>query len=159
MQVPDSVRRPLVYLVLSAAGLVGIALSEGYTAVAVAPVKGDVATYGFGTTAGVKAGDTITPPKALARALADTQAFEGAVRKCVTAPLYQYEYDAYVSLAYNIGPVNFCGSTLVAKLNALDYAGACTEILRWDRFKGKPLAGLTTRRRAEYVRCSGGGNA
>jgi len=35
----------------------------------VIPVKGDVPTIGFGTTTGVKLGDTTTPPKALARAL------------------------------------------------------------------------------------------
>jgi lysozyme len=52
--------------------------------------------------------------------------FEGAVKQCVTVPLAQYEYDAYISLAYNIGPTAFCGSTLVRLLNAGDYeGGAC----------------------------------
>ncbi|MFZ9813260.1 MAG: lysozyme, partial [Burkholderiaceae bacterium] len=41
------------------------------------------------------------------------------------------------------------------KLNAQDYAGACKEILRWDKFQGKPLAGLTKRRQAEYQQCIG----
>lgn len=148
-------RTALAALALSAAGLVGIALNEGYSSKAIVPVSGDVPTIGFGTTDGVKMGDTTTPPKALERALRDVQKFEGAVKQCVTVPLAQYEYDAYISLAYNIGPTNFCGSTLVRKLNAQDYEGACREILRWDRFKGQPLAGLTARRQREYRQCTG----
>lgn len=148
-------RRLIATIVLSASALVGIVASEGYTDKAVIPVPGDVPTVGFGTTEGVKMGDTTTPPKALVRALQDVQRYEGAVRQCVTVPLHQYEYDAYVSLAYNIGTGGFCRSTLVSKLNAQDYVGACAEILRWDRFRGKRLRGLTTRREREYRQCIG----
>lgn len=81
--------------------------------------------------------------------------YEGAIKECVAVPLHQHEYDAYLSLAYNIGPTAFCGSTLVRKLNAQDYTGACREILRWDRFKGQPLRGLTLRREGEYRQCMG----
>ena len=52
-------------LVLSAAVLVGIAVDEGFVGKAYTPVKGDVPTIGFGTTSGVKQGDTITPERAL----------------------------------------------------------------------------------------------
>lgn len=142
-------------LSLSAAALVGLALSEGYTDTAVQPLPGDKWTYGFGTTEGVKPGDRITPPQALERKLRDVQKFEGAVKQCVKVPLYQYEYDAYISLAYNIGPTNFCGSTLVKKLNVTDYTGACKEILRWNRFQGQPNKGLTARREREYRQCIG----
>lgn len=140
-------------LVLSAAALVGLALSEGFTDRAVQPLPGDKWTYGFGTTEGVKPGDTITPPKALERKLRDVQSFEGAIKRCVQVPLAQGEYDAYVSLAYNIGAEAFCKSTLVRLLNAGDYAGACKQILRWDRFKGQPVRGLTLRREREYQTC------
>lgn len=140
---------------LSAIGLVAILMHEGYSEKAITPVPGDVPTIGFGTTEGVKMGDRITPPKAVARALTDVQKFEGALRKCVKVPLSQGEYDAYVNLAYNIGPKAFCGSTLVIKLNAQDYAGACSEILKWDKFQGKPLKGLTLRRQEDYKMCMG----
>lgn len=153
----DRKRTSIAALALSASALVGIVAHEGYSDKAYTPVPGDVPTIGFGTTEGVKPGDTITPPKALARALTDVQKFEGALKQCVTVPLHQYEYDSMVSLAYNIGPRAFCGSTLVKKLNAEDYAGACSEILRWDRFKGNPLPGLTKRRQAEYRQCMGEG--
>lgn len=149
-------RVKLAGLALSATALVGLALHEGYTDTAVIPVKGDVPTIGFGTTEGVKLGDRTTPPQALVRALQDAQKYEGALKRCVTVPLHQYEYDAYISLAYNIGPTAFCGSTLVRKLNAQDYAGACKEILRWDKFKGQPLRGLTIRRQKEHEQCMSG---
>ena len=133
-------RRTVAGLTLSAAALVGIVLHEGYTDRAVIPVKGDVPTIGFGTTTGVKLGDTTTPPKALARALTDVQQFEGALKQCVTVPLAQHEYDALVSFSYNVGSRAFCQSTLVRKLNAEDYAGACAELLRWRFFQGKDCA-------------------
>jgi lysozyme len=142
-------------LTLSASALVGIAVHEGYRGEAYIPVKGDVPTIGFGTTAGVKPGDRIEPVQALVRKLADVQKFEGALKQCVRVPLHQHEYDAFLSLAYNIGPGAFCGSTLVRRLNAGDYAGACAEILRWDRFRGEPLRGLTLRRQAENRQCLG----
>jgi lysozyme len=142
-------------LTLSASALVGIAVHEGYRGEAYTPVKGDVPTIGFGTTAGVKPGDRIEPVQALVRKLADVQRFEGALQQCVRVPLHQHEYDAFLSLAYNIGPGAFCGSTLVRRLNAGDYAGACAEILRWDRFHGEPLRGLTLRRQAENRQCLG----
>ncbi|MGV1017448.1 MAG: lysozyme [Fluviibacter phosphoraccumulans] len=145
----------LASLTLSASALVGLVVHEGWAERAMQPVPGDKWTVGFGTTDGVKPGDSITPPKALVRALADVQKFEGAIKECVGAPLFQHEYDAYVSLSYNIGTTAFCSSTLVRKLNAEDYEGACREILRWDKFKGKPLKGLTIRRQAEFKQCMG----
>lgn len=159
-----SQRKSVVALTLSAAALVSIVLHEGYTERAVIPLKGDVPTIGFGTTGGVKPGDVTTPPQALARALKDVQQFEGALKQCVTVPLAQHEYDALVSFSYNVGSRAFCQSTLVRKLNAGDYAGACAQLLRWRFFQGKDCAlpankrlcgGLATRREAEYRQCIG----
>lgn len=148
-------RRTVLSLTLSASALVGILMHEGYSDKAYAPVKGDVPTIGFGTTGGVKMGDTIKPPQAVARALVDVQKFEGALKQCVKVPLHQHEYDAYVSLSYNIGSAAFCGSTLVKKLNAGDYAGACRELSKWTKFKGKDLPGLVARREKERAMCEG----
>lgn len=147
------IRIGIASLVLSAAGLVGIVAREGYTDQAVIPVPGDVPTLGFGTTEGVKLGDRTTPVKALGRALQDVNKFEGALKQCVKVPLSQEEYDLYVSFAYNIGPGAFCGSTLVKRLNQKDYAGACEEILRWNRVRGRVVQGLVNARRAEHDRC------
>lgn len=142
-------------LSLSGAALIGIALHEGYRGKAYEPVPGDVPTIGFGTTEGVRMGDSITPERALVRLLRDANKFEQAVRECSPVPMYQHEFDAYVSLTYNIGAGAYCKSTLVRKLKAGDYAGACREILRWNRFQGRELAGLTKRRQEEYRKCLG----
>lgn len=73
--------------------------------------------------------------------------------ECVDVALSQGEYEAYASLAYNIGTNNFCSSTLVRKLNAGDRPGACSEILRWNRAGGKVVRGLDNRRKAENAKC------
>lgn len=148
-------RTAVASLTLSAVALVGIALHEGYSSVAYTPVPGDVPTLGFGTTEGVKLGQSITPERALVRLLADAGKFERAVKRCAPVPMYPHEFSSFVSLTYNIGETAFCNSTLAKKLNALDYPGACAEILRWDKFKGAPLAGLTKRRQAEKRMCDG----
>lgn len=154
-------RLAVAALSLSAAGLVGIVSWEGWEPVARPPLAGDVPTVGFGSTrqadgSPVQIGDTITPPAALALAARQIrQDYEPAIRGCITVPLTQGEYDAYTSLAYNIGPRAFCGSTLARRLNSGDYPGACLEILRWDRFKGRQVQGLTNRRRDEFHRCVG----
>lgn len=157
----NSKRTAIGALVLSASAFGSLLLSEGWEDTAKPPLPGDVPTYGFGTTTDdrgqpLKGGERITPPKAVIRALADVQKFEGAVKKCVRVPLHQYEYDAYIELSYNIGTTNFCNSTLVKKLNAEQYEEACREILRWDRFQGVPNAGLAKRRQREYQTCMGG---
>lgn len=151
----DRLRVAIAALTLSAAAFVGLAVHEGYSDTAIIPVPGDVPTLGFGTTGGVKMGDKTTPTKALTRALSDVRQFEGALKTCVKVPLHQHEYDAYLSLAYNIGPTAFCNSTLVRVLNQEQYREACDQILRWDKFKGEPLRGLTIRRQKEHRQCLG----
>lgn len=175
----DTNRSLIAALVLSAAGLVGIAVNEGYSSSAYPdPVLGTkVPTIGFGTTNGVKMGDTTTPVKALQRKLSDVQQFEGAIKQCVKVPLHQYEYDAYVNLAYNIGPGKsgvvdgFCWSkrggysTLVQRLNAQNYAGACDAILMWKKAGdvdcsvpgNKVCSGLWQRRLDLHKQCIGQG--
>lgn len=153
-------RQGVAALVLSASALIGIAVHEGYREDAYIPVPGDVPTIGFGSTTNldgspVRLGQRTTSVEALKRLGKDVERFETAVKTCAPVPMYQYEFDAYVSLTYNIGPNAFCKSTLAKKLVQYDYEGACKEILRWDRFQGKPLKGLTIRRQEEYKTCIG----
>lgn len=147
-------RIAVALLTLSAGGLISIAGYEGYRDQAYDDGVG-VQTIGFGATAGVKPGDRIDPVRALVRLGHDASATEQALARCITAPLYQHEWDAYVSWAYNVGTGAACGSTLVRKLNAGDYAGACDELLRWVYAGGRKLAGLAARRAAERARCLG----
>ena len=143
-------------LVLSAASLIGIAAHEGYRDRAYIPVAGDRPTLGFGDAQGVKLGDKTDPIRALIRLNQQAEVFQKEMKQCIgDVPLHQHEWDAYVSLTFNIGSGAFCKSTLVKKLQQQDYVGACTQILRWDRFNGVPLAGLTKRRQEEYTKCIG----
>jgi lysozyme len=152
----DRARITVAALTLSAAGLVGIALDEGYTDRAIIPVPGDVPTVGFGTTGGVRLGDTITPPRALQRLAADASRFEQAVRRCAPVPMHPHEFDAWVSFTYNVGENAFCESTAARKLNDFDYIGACDEMLRWVNAGGRQVRGLVLRRERERAQCLGG---
>lgn len=151
----SKIRYAIAGLSLTAAGLVGILNYEGFSDTAYIPVPGDVPTIGFGSTKGVKLGDTITPGKAIERAYRDIRNTESAIHKCVHVPLSTSEYDAFTSLAYNIGTSAFCSSTLVKKLNNGDYEGACAEIKRWVYVKGQVVPGLVNRREKEYRKCMG----
>ena len=152
------IRMHITALVLSAASLVGIAIHEGYRDVAYVPVAGDRPTLGFGDAQGVKLGDKTDPIRALIRLNQQAETFQQQMRKCIgDVPLHQYEWDAYVSLTFNIGSDAFCKSTLVKMLQQSppNYVAACTQILRWNKFNGAPLAGLTKRRQDEYNKCIG----
>ncbi|MBF0256823.1 MAG: lysozyme [Gammaproteobacteria bacterium] len=148
---------PLAALALSGAALVGVANHEGFRGAAYKDPVG-VPTIGFGTTQGVKMGDKITPERALVRLLADADAMQKQMRACIgDVPLHQHEWDAFVSLTYNIGSAAFCRSSLVQRLKQQDYAGACRAILPWNKAGGRVLAGLTKRRQAEFALCAKGG--
>lgn len=147
-------RTPIIALCVSAACLVGIAGMENYRSDAYKDVTG-VPTIGYGETAGVRMGQKTTPERALVQLLKSTNKHADAIRQCVKVPLYQHEFDAYVSLAYNIGPSAFCKSTLVKKLNAGRYEESCLEILRWNKAGGRAVSGLTKRRQSEYRTCMG----
>lgn len=160
MEAENKKRLAISVLTLSAAAFGAIVAHEGFTDHAIIPVPGDVPTFGHGSTTHadgrpVKMGDTITREQAAVRTRIDIARFEGNLKSCVKVPLHQYEFDAFVSLEYNIGSSAFCKSTLVKRLNAFDYSGACDAILMWDRFQGKPLNGLTKRRKEEHKLCKG----
>lgn len=148
-------RHHVAALALSAAAFVGIAVHEGFRDTAYLPTKNDVPTIGFGTTEGVKMGDRITVERALTRALQDSERFSGAVKRCVKVPLYQHEFDAYVSFSYNVGEGAFCNSTMVRLLNQGRYEEACRQMDRWVYQKGQVLPGLVKRRADERDRCLG----
>lgn len=111
-------------------------------------------TIGIGTTiypngVKVKKGDKCTLEQALEYLQHDLKSFEKTVNESVKVPLSQNQFDALVSLAYNIGSTAFKNSTLLKKLNAKDYSGAADQFLVWNKGGGKVLKGLVRRREAE----------
>jgi lysozyme len=146
-----------VLLSLSAAGLVAIAMHEGYRDRAYDDGIG-VQTLGFGATkredgTPVQRGDTTTPERALAKLAADADEHAQAVLRCAPVPMHEHEFSAFVSLTFNVGASAFCRSTAARKLREGDYAGACAEILRWTYAGGVQLRGLVIRRQREYSQC------
>lgn len=63
---------------------------------------------------------------------------------------------AIYSFAYNVGATAAINSTLLKKLNAKDYSGACAELKRWVYAGGKKWKGLVNRRDVEYEVCTWG---
>ncbi|WP_347709332.1 lysozyme [Acinetobacter sp. NIPH1876] len=113
-------------------------------------------TIGIGTTVypngvKVKKGDSCTLDQAKTYFAHDLKRFEASVNNLVKVPLSQNQFDALVSLVYNIGSGNFASSTLLKKLNAKDYAGAADQFPRWNKGGGKVMKGLVRRRAAERV--------
>jgi lysozyme len=139
----------------SAMLLVSLAVNEGYQQTAYRPLPGDVPTLGFGETHNIRMGETTTPTRALQTLLGSETQTEAGIKACIGVPLTQYEFDAYTSLAYNIGVSAFCQSTAARRINAGDYAGGCDAILLFNKFKGQTVAGLTARRQRERAMCKG----
>ncbi len=79
----------------------------------------------------------------------DLKKFESAVNTAVKVPINQNQFDALVSLTYNIGIGAFKDSTLLKKLNVKDYKGAAEQFPRWNRGGGRVLNGLVKRRKIE----------
>jgi len=147
-------RTAVAVLASSALGIGVITNWEGFSPVVYKDIVG-VPTIGYGTTQGVKPGDTMTEGEARTRLVKEVEdEYGAAVKRCVNVPLYQSEYDAFVSLTYNIGATAFCRSTLVRKVNVEEYSEACRQILRWNRAGGKVVRGLVNRRKDEYVLCT-----
>ncbi|MDS7935684.1 lysozyme [Acinetobacter sp. V91_7] len=111
-------------------------------------------TIGIGTTVypngtKVKKGDTCTLEQAKSYFKYDLAKFEKTVNESVAVPLTQNQFDALVSLTYNIGSGAFKGSTLLKRLNTKDYSSAADQFLVWNKADGKVLNGLVRRRAAE----------
>ena len=136
---------------LSQRGIDLIKQFEGYSSKAYPdPATGGAPwTIGYGTTKGVKPGMVITAQQAEKMLRDDVAKFESGVSSLITAPTTQGQFDAMVSLAYNIGLGNFGKSTLLKKHNARCYTCAADQFRVWNRANGKVMNGLTRRRAAE----------
>ena len=106
-------------------------------------------TIGWGSTAGVTAGMTITLAQAEDMLRAEVERFEKAVNRLVEVPLSQNQFDALVSFAYNVGDGALARSTLLRLLNQGDYDAVPGQLARWTHGGGRVLPGLVKRRRME----------
>jgi lysozyme len=106
-------------------------------------------TIGWGHTAGVKEGQTITQAQADRMMCEEVAERTEQVRGLLKRPATGGQLGALVSLQYNIGQGALAGSTLLRLHNAGDTAGAAAQFKRWNRAGGRVLNGLVKRRAAE----------
>lgn len=110
---------------------------------------GEPWTIGYGHTGGVKKGDVVTQAQAEELLRKDLIKFETGVSNVLTVETTQNQFDAMVSLAYNIGLGNFTKSTLLRKHNAKCWQCAASQFGVWRNAGGKVMNGLIRRRAAE----------
>lgn len=142
-------RAAVTALSLSVSGLSYIQQYEGLVlGVYLDPVGIPTVCYGH-MDQRLKVGTRFTKAQCSQFLYEDTQSAQQAIKDLVTVPLTQNQYDALVSLVFNIGRPAFSRSALLRKLNSEDYAGAAEEFPKWVYAKGKKLPGLVTRRDSE----------
>ena len=154
-------------LTLSAAALIGIAVSEGYTDRAVVPTKNDRPTVGFGSTfhesgAPVQMGDKTDPVRALIKLQAHVSKEEAVFQNSLAgASLHQGEYDAFMDFTYQFGSGAWVKSSMRRHVLAGEYRQACDALLKY-RFSGgfdcstpgnKRCAGVWARQLERHKKC------
>ena len=75
----------------------------------------------------------------------------GVLNLCPNLIKHPRRLAAIISFAYNVGLGNLRISTLRRRVIAEDWAGAQSEIVRWNKANGRVLRGLTRRREAEAI--------
>ena len=113
-------------------------------------------TTGYGHTAGVHPGQTITQQQAAALLVSDLRTAADCVNEVVTVKLTQSQFDSLVDFAFNVGITNFRHSTLLRDMNEGRFPEALAQFDLWDHCGGVVNAGLLRRRNAEASEFSGG---
>jgi lysozyme len=135
------------------------------------PCPSGIPTIGYGHTSGVRLGMTCTPAQASAWLCEDVHYAENLVQEHVKVALTQCQFDALVSIIFNVGPgakgvkdgiitlKSGVPSTLLRMLNLSIYAGAADEFPKWCHGAGNTLLeGLVTRRARERALFLGDAN-
>ncbi len=106
-------------------------------------------TIGWGCTNGIKEGMVWTRAQAEAGLRREIEKSEQEVTRVCTVTLNQNQFDALVSLDYNIGDGGLEKSTVLRRLNGGDYAGAAHAFSMWNKSGGVVVPGLVSRRGKE----------
>lgn len=145
------VRRVAAALVLSGAGVVALQHDEGVVKqVYLDPVAIPTVCTGHVTTE--KVGTVKTDAECAQLLQQDTGIAQRAVQRLVLVPVSQDQFDALVSFTFNVGTGALASSTLLRYLNQGMCHEAAWEFLKWNKAKGRVLAGLTLRRQRESAK-------
>ncbi len=119
-----------------------------------------VLTVCYGETEGIKATDNFTKEQCKSKLALKLPRYWFEIERCmgpaVVAKLTDNMKVAFTSGAYNFGSGAFCKSSIVRRLKAGDYEGACEALLAFNRAGGRVVRGLVNRRNAEYEVCMKG---
>jgi len=136
-----------------------LSLIEGFEQFSASPYQdeGGVWTIGYGATYDLS-GNPVTASTApvtqeQAAQLLQVQVVPRAqaVVSAIKVPLNQNQFDACVSLCYNIGISGFTNSTVARMCNANNFSAAAQAFLMWKLVNGKVSAGLMNRREKEMT--------
>lgn len=129
---------------------------EGFSAT-IYRCAGGYKTIGYGHV--VKAGEQFDVPISHAQArkllAQDVASIRSGVDRLIHVPLMQFQYDALISFAYNLGCGALQRSTLRQKVNRAEFEHAAAEFNRWVYAGGRKLKGLILRRHIEAALFSG----
>jgi len=108
-------------------------------------------TIGWGATGpGIYKGAVWTQEQADERFRRDIVARESQLNSMLAgAATTQNQFDALLSLGYNIGMLALQGSTVMRRHKAGDFSGAADAFAMWNKNDGKVMNGLVRRRAAE----------
>ncbi len=134
---------------LDDAGLSLIASHEGVRTTAYWDAHGKVWTIGYGHTATARKGMKITKAQAVELLRTDIQRFEECVDAAVNREITQGQFNALVSLAFNLGCGGFKRSSVLALVNEGRMEDAMSAFNSYVKAGGRRLAGLVKRRKAE----------
>lgn len=134
---------------LDDAGIALISAHEGVRTKAYWDAHGKVWTIGYGHTATARKGMTITKAQAVELLRSDIRRFEECVDGAVRGDLTQGQFNALVSLAFNLGCGGFKRSSVLALVNEGRMDDAMSAFNNYVKAGGRRLAGLVKRRKAE----------
>lgn len=135
---------------ISQQGLDFIKKHEGFSSLPYICAAGKE-TIGYGHV--IKQGEQfpcgVTEQQAEEILLDDVAEAEQCIFDCVEVDLMPFQFDALVSLVFNIGTNAFRKSTLLRMLNSEQYEEAGNQFLRWVYSNEKKIYGLVKRREEE----------
>lgn len=112
---------------------------------------GEVWTIAWGHTRNVQRGDVCTQDQANRWLAEDILEVATPINHHSAVQLTQGQFDALVDFAYNLSYPALRGSTLWRMVQQNNTIGAALQFERWIYAKGKKVAGLLRRRRAEKL--------
>lgn len=119
--------------------------------------QGGVWTYGYGATIDLNGNPVTSRTQPISLNTAEVllglqlKQYADAVNESIKVTLNQNQFDACVSLCYNIGIGGFESSTVCREINENNFPGAAQAFIMWDEVSGEVNDSLLNRRKKEMA--------